>query len=152
MYTVSYIYIFTGKVESTYAKFTKGRPIKSDVTLLELYLVHACSKKCIQRQLFLQGILTLDSKVQESLKDIVLKYPSNAAVVNAIFMPSQHDMAYYRGMVEAFDQACLQGRASVMYAGEHIDAAHAKTARGIVELGLTYQQSTAGAPTSGTKP
>jgi citrate lyase subunit beta/citryl-CoA lyase len=61
-------------------------------------------------------------------------HPSNAAVVNAIFTPSEQQLRYYRGMVEAFEQAVREGRASVMYEGEHIDAAHAKTAKDTLEF------------------
>jgi citrate lyase subunit beta/citryl-CoA lyase len=65
-------------------------------------------------------------------------HPSNAAVVNAIFTPSENDILFYQGMVEAFENAVKEGRASIMYAGEHIDAAHAKTAKEIVDLGRNY--------------
>jgi citrate lyase subunit beta/citryl-CoA lyase len=64
----------------------------------------------------------------------VILHPSNAAVVNAIFTPSDADVAHYLGMISAYEAAVSQGRSSVMYAGEHIDAAHAKTARDVVEL------------------
>lgn len=70
----------------------------------------------------------------------VILHPSNAAVVNDIFTPSAQDVAHYQGMVEAFEAASKQGRASVMYAGEHIDAAHAKTAMEIVALARSHQQ------------
>lgn len=70
----------------------------------------------------------------------VILHPSNAAVVNEIFTPSDSDVAYYQGMVEAYEAAVKQGRSSVMYAGEHIDAAHAKTARDIVDLALSHRQ------------
>lgn len=66
-------------------------------------------------------------------------HPSNAAVVNAIFMPSAEDVAYYEGMALAFEEGLKQGRASVMYRGEHIDAAHAKTAADKVALARRYQ-------------
>ncbi len=66
-------------------------------------------------------------------------HPSNAAVVNAIFMPSAEDVAYYEGMVLAFEEGLRLGRASVMYKGEHIDAAHAKTAADKVALAKSYQ-------------
>lgn len=66
-------------------------------------------------------------------------HPANAAVVNAIFMPSADDVAYYEGMLQAFEEGLKQGRASVMYRGEHIDAAHAKTAQQKVALARRYQ-------------
>ena len=79
----------------------------------------------------LRAYATLNRRLGMSGETIL--HPNNAAVVNAIFMPSEHDLAYYEGMVKAFDEGVKVGRASVMYAGEHIDAAHAKTAREIVE-------------------
>jgi citrate lyase subunit beta / citryl-CoA lyase len=65
-------------------------------------------------------------------------HPANAAVVNAIFMPSAEEVAYYEGMVQAFEQGLQKGRASVMYQGEHIDAAHAKTAADKVAFAKQY--------------
>lgn len=63
----------------------------------------------------------------------MLLHPSNVAPVNAIYSPSDEDVAYYSGMIEAFDRAQADGRAAVIYDGEHIDYAHVKTAREIVE-------------------
>ena len=60
-------------------------------------------------------------------------HPSNVAVVNAAYSPSDEDIAYYEGMLKAFDAAQAEGRAAVIYDGEHIDYAHVKTAREIVE-------------------
>jgi citrate lyase subunit beta / citryl-CoA lyase len=66
-------------------------------------------------------------------------HPANAGVVNAIFMPSADEVAYYEGLVQAFEQGLQQGRASVMYKGEHIDAAHAKTAADKVAFAQGWQ-------------
>jgi citrate lyase subunit beta/citryl-CoA lyase len=63
----------------------------------------------------------------------LLLHPSNVAVVNAAYSPSDEDIAYYEGMLKAFDSAQGQGRAAVIYDGEHIDYAHVQTAREIVE-------------------
>lgn len=71
-------------------------------------------------------------------------HPSNAAIVNAIFMPSSDEVAYYEGMVRAFEEGLAVGRASVMYKGEHIDAAHAKTAAEKVSLARRYQANDGG--------
>ena len=66
-------------------------------------------------------------------------HPSNVATVNAVYSPSAEDVAYYRGMIAALEEAQAQGRASVIYDGEHIDIAHAKTARQIIDLARSYQ-------------
>lgn len=63
--------------------------------------------------------------------EIVL-HPSNVAVVNEVYSLSAKDKAYYEGMIETFAKAEAEGRASVMYAGEHIDIAHVATARAIL--------------------
>jgi citrate lyase subunit beta/citryl-CoA lyase len=78
----------------------------------------------------LRRYATLNRRLGMSGETIL--HPSNAAVVNAIFSPSARDLEYYQGIVAAFEQAERAGRASVMYAGEHIDAAHAETARAIL--------------------
>jgi citrate lyase subunit beta/citryl-CoA lyase len=69
----------------------------------------------------------------------MLLHPSNVAPVNAIYSPSDEDVAYYSGMIEAFDRAQAEGRAAVIYDGEHIDYAHVKTAREIVEQARLFR-------------
>ena len=69
----------------------------------------------------------------------MLLHPSNVAPVNAIYSPSDEDVAYYRGMIEAFERAQADGRAAVIYDGEHIDYAHVKTAREIVEQARQFR-------------
>jgi citrate lyase subunit beta/citryl-CoA lyase len=64
----------------------------------------------------------------------IILHPSNVPIVNEVFTPGEAEVAYYRGMVEAFEQAEAAGNAAVIYAGEHVDYAHVKTARQILEL------------------
>jgi citrate lyase subunit beta/citryl-CoA lyase len=59
-------------------------------------------------------------------------HPSNVAVVNAVYTPSAEDVAYYQGMVGAFERAAKEGKAAVVFEGEHIDLAHVETAREIL--------------------
>jgi len=61
-------------------------------------------------------------------------HPSNVAIVNETYSPSADELAYYRGLIEAFEAGQAEGRAAVTYRGEHIDYAHVKTAREIVAL------------------
>lgn len=65
----------------------------------------------------------------------LLLHPSNVPVVNAAYSPTPEDIAYYEGMIKAFDAAQALGRAAVIYDGEHVDYAHVKTAREIVAQG-----------------
>ena len=61
-------------------------------------------------------------------------HPSNVAVVNDVYTPDESEIAYYRGMVETFAAAEQEGRAAVIYDGEHIDYAHVKTAQQILAM------------------
>lgn len=61
-------------------------------------------------------------------------HPMQVETINRTYTPTEDEVAFYRGMIEALDAAQAQGRASVMYDGEHIDIAHVKTAREIIEL------------------
>jgi citrate lyase subunit beta/citryl-CoA lyase len=65
-------------------------------------------------------------------------HPSNVAIVNETYQPSAEDVTYYEGMIAALDRAQTEGRAAVIYEGEHIDIAHIKTAREAVELARSY--------------
>jgi citrate lyase subunit beta/citryl-CoA lyase len=69
----------------------------------------------------------------------MLLHPSNVAPVNAAYSPSDEDVAYYQGMIDAFAAAQAGGRAAVIYDGEHIDYAHVKTAREIVEQAAQFR-------------
>ncbi|NIE64395.1 CoA ester lyase [Burkholderia sp. Ax-1719] len=64
-------------------------------------------------------------------------HPSNVEIVNRTYSPTEEEVAFYQGMVDALDKAQAEGRASCVYDGEHIDIAHVKTAREIIELSLS---------------
>lgn len=65
--------------------------------------------------------------------EIVL-HPSNVPVVNEVFSPSADEIAFYRGMIEAFAEAEAKGEGAIIYRGEHIDIAHVQTARAFLAL------------------
>lgn len=60
--------------------------------------------------------------------EIVL-HPSNVPIVNEIYSLSAQDRDYYEGMIAAFAAAEAEGKAAIIYRGEHIDIAHVETAR-----------------------
>ncbi|KGJ05091.1 CoA ester lyase [Paracoccus versutus] len=66
-------------------------------------------------------------------------HPMQVETVNRTYTPDADEVAYYQGMIDALDAAMAQGRASVMYDGEHIDIAHVKTAREIIELAGSFK-------------
>ena len=72
----------------------------------------------------------------------VLIHPSHIAMVNAVFTPSEQEVAFYAGMIEAFETAEAQGIAAIRYEGQHIDYAHVKTAREVLAF---HQLLTGGA-------
>jgi citrate lyase subunit beta/citryl-CoA lyase len=49
-------------------------------------------------------------------------------------------VAFYEGMIAALEAAQAEGRASCIYDGEHIDIAHAKTAREIIDLARSFNE------------
>ncbi len=69
-------------------------------------------------------------------------HPSNVPVVNDVYSPTAEEVAYYQGMIDAFENARAAGRAALIYDGEHIDYAHVKTARDIVEQARTLTRGT----------
>ena len=65
-------------------------------------------------------------------------HPSNVEIVNKAYSPTEEEVAFYQGMIDALDRAQAEGRASCIYDGEHIDIAHAKTAREIIVLAQSF--------------
>ncbi len=64
----------------------------------------------------------------------VMIHPAHIELVNKIYSPSAEDVAFYSGMIDAFEEAEARGIAAVEYEGQHIDYAHVKTAREVIEL------------------
>ena len=71
---------------------------------------------------------------QLGFTSMVMIHPSHIAVANEVFSPSEEDVVFYRGMIETFEKAEAEGNAAVLYEGQHIDYAHVKTARAVLEL------------------
>jgi citrate lyase subunit beta/citryl-CoA lyase len=59
-------------------------------------------------------------------------HPSHIKHINEIFTPAPERVAFYRGMIEAFEAAEAAGHGSLTYQGMHVDYAHVKTARDTV--------------------
>lgn len=67
-------------------------------------------------------------------RGMVLIHPSHIDMANEVFTPSEQDVLFYQGMIDAFEAAEKQGLAALVYEGMHIDYAHIKTAREVVGL------------------
>jgi citrate lyase subunit beta/citryl-CoA lyase len=61
-------------------------------------------------------------------------HPSNVPIMNEIYSLSAADRDYYQGMIEAFAAAEAEGKAAVMYRGEHVDIAHVETAKEMLRV------------------
>ena len=78
---------------------------------------------------------------QLGFTSMVMIHPSHIAVANEVFMPSEQDVIFYGGMIEAIDKAEAVGNAACVYEGQHIDYAHVKTARQVIELHRVLTQN-----------
>ena len=70
-------------------------------------------------------------------RGLVAIHPSHVAIANEVFMPTEQEVAFYQGMIDAFDAGVARGDAAVAYEGMHIDLAHVKTAREVIGM---YEQ------------
>jgi len=74
----------------------------------------------------------------------VLIHPSHVEVANEVFSPSKFEVGFYEGMITAFEKAEAEGAAAVLYEGMHIDYAHIKTAREVLEYNRLLDGNRAG--------
>jgi citrate lyase subunit beta / citryl-CoA lyase len=80
--------------------------------------------------------LTADAQRNRQLgfSGMLLIHPSHVGPVNEIFTPSAEELAYYKGLLEAMDNAARQGTAAVAYQGAMVDIAMVKTAQQMLEF------------------
>jgi len=69
---------------------------------------------------------------QLGFRGMVVIHPSHVVVANEVFMPSASDIAFYQGMIDAYEAAIAKGFAALDYEGMHVDLAHVKTAREVI--------------------
>ena len=61
-------------------------------------------------------------------RGMVVLHPTHVPVVNEVFSPGADDVAFYRGLLRAYEEAAARGDGAVMYGDIHIDKAHADKA------------------------
>lgn len=61
-------------------------------------------------------------------------HPSHVPIANEIFTPSRGEIAYWQGIILAMEEAEKANRAAVLYQGQMIDIAMAKTAKAMLEM------------------
>jgi citrate lyase subunit beta/citryl-CoA lyase len=83
-----------------------------------------------------QDGLVVDTTLSKRLgyRGRAIIHPSHIETVNRIYSPSDEEVRYYRGLLEAFDEALADGRGSTVYEGRMIDVAMAARARRVLDL------------------
>jgi citrate lyase subunit beta/citryl-CoA lyase len=61
-------------------------------------------------------------------------HPSHVPIVNKAFTPTEEEIAFYQGLIEAMEAAERKGIAAVTYKGDMVDEAMLKTAREMLEF------------------
>lgn len=61
---------------------------------------------------------------QLGFRGMIAIHPRHVDVVNEVFTPSDEDVAFYEGMVKAYEAAAAEGAGALRYRGLHIDKAH----------------------------
>lgn len=57
-------------------------------------------------------------------RGMIAIHPSHVRAINDVFSPSEEDIAFYRGLAEAYEQAAAEGSGALRYRGVHVDRAH----------------------------
>jgi citrate lyase subunit beta / citryl-CoA lyase len=66
-------------------------------------------------------------------RGMIAIHPSHVPVINEAFTPSAEEIAFYRGLVEAYEEGAKRGEGAVRYGRVHIDKAHYDKARQFLE-------------------
>ena len=57
-------------------------------------------------------------------RGMIVIHPSHVPVVNDAFTPSAEEIAFYQGLVAAYEEGAARGEGAVRYGRVHIDKAH----------------------------
>jgi citrate lyase subunit beta / citryl-CoA lyase len=57
-------------------------------------------------------------------RGMIVIHPSHVPVVNDVFTPSDEEIAFYEGLVKAYEEGAARGEGAVRYGRVHIDRAH----------------------------
>jgi citrate lyase subunit beta/citryl-CoA lyase len=61
-------------------------------------------------------------------------HPSHVPIVNQVFTPTDDEIAFHRGLIEAMEDAQRRGLAAVTYKGDMVDEAMVKTSRELLDF------------------
>ncbi|MGO3326623.1 HpcH/HpaI aldolase/citrate lyase family protein [Gordonia sp. (in: high G+C Gram-positive bacteria)] len=66
-------------------------------------------------------------------RGMIAIHPKHVETINDVFSPSDKDIEFYQGMVDAYEKAAADGVGALRYRGLHIDKAHYDKAVGWLE-------------------
>jgi len=70
-------------------------------------------------------------------------HPSHVQVANEVFAPSEADIKYWTGLVDAVEEGERRGTSAVVYEGKMVDIAHFTTAREMLKRASEYTKRAA---------
>lgn len=71
---------------------------------------------------------------QLGFRGAVVMHPTHVPIVNKIFTPSSEEIAYFKGLIQAMEEAEKKGVAAITYQGDMVDEAMVLTAREMLEF------------------
>ena len=71
---------------------------------------------------------------QLGFRGMTVMHPTHVPIVNKVFTPSAEEIAFYKGLIQAMEEAEKKGIAAVTYKGDMVDEAMLKTARAMLEF------------------
>jgi citrate lyase subunit beta/citryl-CoA lyase len=66
---------------------------------------------------------------QLGFRGMTVMHPTHVPIVNKVFTPSEDEIAFYKGLIQAMEEAEKKGIAAITYKGDMVDEAMLKTAR-----------------------
>lgn len=80
--------------------------------------------------------LERDARLNRQLgfRGMTVMHPTHVPIVNRVFTPSQEEVEFCEGLIQAMDDARKRGIAAVTYKGDMVDEAMVKTAHEIIAL------------------
>jgi citrate lyase subunit beta/citryl-CoA lyase len=61
-------------------------------------------------------------------------HPTHVPIVNSVFTPTPEEIDFNKGLLQAMEEGARRGAAAVVYKGDMVDEAMAKTAREMLEF------------------
>lgn len=75
-----------------------------------------------------------DDQRRLGYRGLVTIHPSHVAIANEVFTPSDEVVEEARRLIQAYREAEAAGHSAVTFEGQHIDLAHARTAKDLIAL------------------